>query len=486
MLTLAHGLGPHAQAGLPQALPREVFRMTTVFTHTTVVTVDAGQTVLYDVALVVDGNTIAAIGPTEALLQAYPQEEVYAGHGKALFPGLINCHAHVTATLNRGITEDFGFPPDLHVPASALSLLSAEELTVMALLGALESLKSGTTTVVENAQGIEVYAAALAQTGLRWVFAESGRDAEVPPGWRPGEDVQTFSPALREAALQRLHDLFTTWHRAQHGLITVFPAAALAEASSPDLLRAVRAFAEQHNLGYTIHLAQSRLEIASMMRLRGMRPTFFLAAHDFLSPRLFAAHCRYVDASEIALLGQSRTIVTHQAGMAANRAVIPPIPALRAAGCPIAMGTDNNSQDMLEVMRMGLVTERILRDDATQPQPEDVLRETTRGGAYAVRQQGDIGSLEVGKKADLMVVDTQRSHLVPTMRLVSAWIHNGQAGDIEAVMVDGRFLMRDGRVLTMDEETIIREADKIGRRAWNQLLERYPTAPFPTRVAPRL
>jgi cytosine/adenosine deaminase-related metal-dependent hydrolase len=269
-------------------------------------------------------------------------------------------------------------------------------------------------------------------------------------------------------------------------LITVFPAAALAEASSPDLLRAVRAFAEQHNLGYTIHLAQSRLEIASMMRLRGMRPTFFLAAHDFLSPRLFAAHCRYVDASEIALLGQSRTIVTHQAGMAANRAVIPPIPALRAAGCPIAMGTDNNSQDMLEVMRMGLVTERILRDDATQPQPEDVLRETTRGGAYALRQQGDIGSLEVGKKADLMVVDTQRSHLVPTMRLVSAWIHNGQAGDIEAVMVDGRFLMRDGRVLTIDEETVIREADKIGRRAWNQLLERYPMAPFPTRVAPRL
>ena len=85
MLTLPHGLGPHAQAVLPQTHPREVFRMTTVFTHTTVVTVDAGQTVLYDVALVVDGNTIAAIGPTEALLQAYPQAEVYDGHGKALF-----------------------------------------------------------------------------------------------------------------------------------------------------------------------------------------------------------------------------------------------------------------------------------------------------------------------------------------------------------------------------------------------------------------
>jgi cytosine/adenosine deaminase-related metal-dependent hydrolase len=365
-------------------------------------------------------------------------------------------------------------------------MLSEEEITVMALLGALESIKSGTTTLVENAPGIGVYAAELAKTGLRWVFAESARDAVVPAGWRPGEDVHAFSPALCEAALQRINDLFATWHQAHNGLITVFPAAALAEASSPELLQAVRAFAEQHDLGYTIHLAQSRLEIESMMRLRGVRPSFFLYAHDFLGPRLFAAHCRYVDAAEVALLGNTRTIITHQAGMAANRAVIPPIPALRAAGCPIAMGTDNNSQDMLEVMRIGLVTERILRDDATQPQPEDILRETTRGGAQALRQQATIGALEVGKKADLIVVDTQRAHLVPTLRIVSAWLHNGQPGDIEAMMVDGKFLMRDRQVLTLDEASLIQEAEKIGRRAWNQLLKRYPSAPFPTRVAPAL
>jgi cytosine/adenosine deaminase-related metal-dependent hydrolase len=460
--------------------------MSTVFTHTTVVTVDPGQTVLHDVALAVDGDKITALGPTETVLQSNPQADVYDGRGKALFPGLINCHAHLTATLNRGITEDFGFPPNLHLPAQAHSMLSEEEITVMALLGALESIKSGTTTLVENAPGIGMYAAELAKTGLRWVFAESARDAVVPAGWRPGEDVHEFSQELREAALQRLHDLFATWHKTHNGLITVFPAAALAEASSPALLQAVRAFAEQHDLGYTIHLAQSRLEIESMMRLRGVRPSFFLYAHDFLGPRLFAAHCRYVDTAEIALLGNTHTIITHQAGMAANRAVIPPIPALRAAGCPIAMGTDNNSQDMLEVMRMGLVTERILRDDATQPQPEDILRETTRGGAQALRQQAAIGALEVGKKADLIVVDTQRSHLVPTLRIVSAWLHNGQPGDIEAMMVDGKFLMRDRKVLTLDEASLIQEAEKIGRRAWNQLLKRYPSAPFPTRVAPAL
>jgi len=260
--------------------------MTTVFTQTTIVTADAGRTVLHERALAVDGDVIAAIGPTEDLLRAYPQAEVYNGRGKALLPGLINCHAHLTATLNRGITEDFGFPPTLHLPVAAHSLLSAEELTVMALLGALESLKSGTTTLVENAQGITTYADALAQTGLRWVFAESGRDAVVPPGWRPGEDVHTFAADLREAALQRLHDLFSAWHGAHQGLITVFPAAALTEASSPALLRAIRAFAEQHDLGYTIHLAQSRLEIESMMRLRGVRPTLRRIAATSMLQRL--------------------------------------------------------------------------------------------------------------------------------------------------------------------------------------------------------
>jgi 5-methylthioadenosine/S-adenosylhomocysteine deaminase len=460
--------------------------MNAIFTHTTVVTVDPGQTVLHDVALAVDGDRIAAIGPTDVVQQAYPQADIYDGRGKALLPGLINCHAHLTATLNRGITEDFGFPPDLHLPVAAQSELSAEDITVMALLGALESIKSGSTTVVENAEGIVAYAEELAKTGLRWVWAESGRDAVTPPGWRPGEDVYEFSPALREAMLQRIHDLFAAWHGAQAGRITVFPATALAEASSPELLRAVRAFAEQHDLGYTIHLAQSRLEIESMVRIRGVRPTFFLHAHEFLGPRLFAAHCRYVDVSEIALLGRTRSIITHQAGMAANRAVIPPIPALRAAGCPIAMGTDNNTQDMLEAMRMGLVMERIIRDDNVRPQPEDILRETTRGGAYALRKQDTIGSLEVGKKADLIVVDTQRAHLVPTMRIVSAWMHNGQAGDIESSMVDGKFIMRDRQVLTIDEAAIIQAADEIGRRAWNRLLARYPTAPFPTRVAPPL
>ena len=174
--------------------------------------------------------------------------------------------------------------------------------------------------------------------------------------------------------------------------------------------------------------------------------------------------------------------------MAANRGVIPPIPALRAAGCPIANGTDNNTNDMFEVMRVALLTERIRRDDARpglRPQPEDMLDDATLGGARAVAQasqRSDRWKWE--RRRDLIVLDTQRIHLVPAMRIVSAWIHNGQPSDIESVMVDGKFVMRDRKILTMDEQRIIAEADRVGRRVWAKVLESGPI-PLPGRPVPR-
>ena len=452
---------------------------TVVFAHTTVVNADAVQN---DVALAVQGDNIVAIGATDEILKTYPQAEVHDGRGKALFPGLINCHAHMAAVLARGFNEDFGFPNSARLAISPESLLQGEEATLMKTVAALEAIRTGTTTIVENTGGISRSAGALAQTGLRCVFAESVRDSEnvagpMSPEGLARSEAPRFSPKLRDEGLQRIHDLFTTWHGAKQGRISVFPAAGLAETSSSELLQAVRAFAEKHDLGYTIHLNQSRPEFEFMLRFHGLRPAAYLDKHDFLGPRLFAAHARYVDDSEIALLGRSRTIISHQASMAANRGVSPPIPALRAAGCPIALGTDNNTNDLFEVMRVALLTERIRRDDerpGLQPQPEDILADATQGGALAVRQDKRLGVLEVGRKADLLVVDTLRAHLVPAGRIVSAWIHNGQPADIESVMIDGQFVMRNRKVLTVDEDSIIKEADVVGRRIWTKVLEAGP------------
>jgi 5-methylthioadenosine/S-adenosylhomocysteine deaminase len=449
-----------------------------VFTHTTVVTVDNVQD---DVALAVDGDKIAAIGATDDILKKYPNADLYDGRGKALFPGLVNCHAHLAATLERGFNEDFGFPNSARLAIRPASLLQGEEATLMVTVGALEALRTGTTTLVENTGGIARSASALAKTGLRMVYAESVRDSENVPGPLSPEglvksETPRFSAKLRDEGMQRITDLFSSWHGKNQGRIRVFPAAALAETSSPELLQAVRAFAEKNDLGYTIHLSQSVAEVEFMKKHHGMSPPAFLAKHGFLGPRLFAAHCRYVDDADIALLGKSGTIVTHQAAMAANRGVIPPIAKLRAAGCPIANGTDNNTNDLFEVMRVALLTERISRNDpfpGVRPQPEDMLEDATLGGARATRNPTG-GSLEIGKKADLFVINTQRAHLVPAGRIVSAVVHSGHASDIESVMVDGQFLMRSNKVLTMDEAAIIAEADKVGRRIWGEVKKAGP------------
>jgi 5-methylthioadenosine/S-adenosylhomocysteine deaminase len=212
---------------------------TVVFSHTTVVTVDAVQN---DVALAVDGDKIVAIGRTDTILSTYPNAEVYDGRGKALFPGLVNCHAHLAATLARGFNEDFGFPNSARLAIQPNSLLQGEEATLMVTVGALEAIRTGTTTIVENSGGISRHAAALAQTGLRCVFAESVRDSENVAGPMSPEGLANsvaprFSPRLRDEGLQRITDVFSKWHGANRGRINVFPAAALAETSSQTCCR---------------------------------------------------------------------------------------------------------------------------------------------------------------------------------------------------------------------------------------------------------
>jgi len=445
-----------------------------VFRSTTVVNADAVQE---DVSLAVVAGKIAAIGPTDQVLPNYANADVIDGRGKAIFPGLVNCHAHLTATLERGFNEDFGFPNSAQLKVRPASLLRGDEQALMVTVGALEAIRTGTTTFVENAGGIDRYAGALAKSGLRWVFAESIRDSENVPGPLSPDglaksETPRFSQKLREEGMQKISDLFAAWHGKNNGRISVFPAAALTETSSPELLRAVREFADKHGLGYTIHLNQSIAEYQFMEKWHGLRPAAYLDKHGFLGPRLFAAHARYVDDGEIALLGKTRTIISHQANMAANRGVIPPIPKLREAGCPIALGTDNNTNDVFEVMRIALLTERIRRTDAfpgVRPQPEDILADATEGGSRAVNMQKTIGSLEVGKQADLFVLNTLKPYLVPHGRLVSAVIHGGHPGDIESVMVDGEFIMRDNKVLTLDEQAVLREADAVGKRIWKEV-----------------
>jgi 5-methylthioadenosine/S-adenosylhomocysteine deaminase len=466
-----------------QAQPGAASARATVFVHTTVF-VTADQ-VHDDVGLAIAGGKIAAMGPSDDILRQYPGADVYDGRGKAILPGLINCHAHLTATIERGFNEDFGFPNTAHLALSPSRLLSDEERTLMAQIGILEAIKCGTTSFVEYASGISGYAGMLADSGVRLIFAEAIADTDNVSGPMSPELLSksvppVYSATKRDEGMKRISDLYSTWHGKRGGRISVFPTASLAETSSPELLKAVRSFADAHDLGYSIHLQQSIAENDYMKRYHGVTPIGFLDQAGFLGPRLFAAHCRYMEPGDFSLLGKAQVMVSHQAPMAADRGAPTPVPQLRRAGATIVYGSDNNTNDIFEVVRVAMLSERLRRADdpvpGLTPQPEDVFEDCTVGGARATHQEKALGSLETGKTADLIVLDTQRAHLVPCGRILSAWIHNGQPSDIESVMVDGSFVMRDHKVLTMDEAAVIAEADKVGKRIWGQVQAAGPIA----------
>ena len=456
--------------------------MTTIIKNATIVTGDDGKTILYDSAIAIDGDRIVAIGPTFEVLAAHPAAEVVEGGGKAVFPGLVNCHTHLLATNDRGILEDWGFPTTLRFPASARSLLTKEERQLMATLGALEAIRSGTTCLMEVQARVADYAGHLEKTGLRVVLADSVNDVDAASG---GAGPSGSSSAQMDQGLQRCADLIDSWHGKGGGRISCFVAPHAPETCSPGLLRRSREMAESYGVGYTIHLSQSPDEIEAVMRVRGVSPTHYLYVNEFLGPRLVLAHCRYVNPSEVALLGQARAGVSNNAAIAARRGAAAPVKELLAAGCGLGMGTDNMAEDMVEVMRAGLFLERVRRNDQMDPQPEDVLEWATRGGAQILGLGNETGTLEVGKKADLFMIDMMRPHLVPTLRIVSGFVHNGQGSDVKAVMVDGHWLMRDGKVLTIDEDDIVRRAEQTGHAVWQRLLKQFPNVPFPISLPPQ-
>ena len=455
--------------------------MSILLTNATIVTGNPNREILYDSALTVDKGRIAALGPTPDLISQYPDAELVNCRGKTIFPGLINAHTHLMRTVGRGILEDTGYPNTLQYPEDIRDVLTHEETLAMVTLGALESIKSGVTSMLEIGRTVGAFAPALASTGLRLVLSEAIDDLD-PQSARLG--IYEYSEEKREARLEVSDDLIKRWHGASYGRITCFLAPGTPESCSPQLLRSVREMAESHDIGYTIHLCQSMVEMNAIQRIHGVRPTHYLFANEFLGPRLLTAHNRYVDHSEIAMLGWGRVNISNNPAIAARRATAAPVLELEAAGCNIAMGSDNMTHDMVEVLRSGVFYERVRRNSQMHPMPEDVLEWATMGSARALRLDEKVGSLEPGKHADLFIINSSRAHLVPNLRIVSAFVHNGQAGDIESVMVDGQWLMRDREVLTIDEDRVVEAAQEVGVRAWQRLLDRYPNVPFPFTLTP--
>ncbi|WP_089936230.1 amidohydrolase family protein [Candidatus Entotheonella palauensis] len=449
--------------------------MQTLIHNTTIVTADDAATVHQNAAILIDESRIATIGPSAELLTQYPEAERVNGRDKAVMPGFANTHTHLSLTLARGIYEDLSPPhkPPFEGGLAPLPLpvLIDGEHRAMCLLGAVEAIRSGTTLLLEDAVDIHRYAADLAASGLRLQFCERAWDRAQAGIGQPGPfEVE---PRLAQQGLERIEALHSQWHGHGQDRIRVGLAAWAPDMCSPGLLRALREQQERLGVLATIHLNQMWGEMAAVRGLRGVEPTTYLSQCEFLSDRLIAAHCRCMTSAEEQLLGQSGAAVAFNAAIAARRGLSPRIAELETHGCTIAMGSDNMAEDMVEVMRTGLFMERVRRQDGRHPTPDEALGWATRHGYRALGVE-NAGWLAPGNKADLILADVHRAHLVPFLRPVSCFVHQGQARDIESVMVDGQWLMRDGRVLTLGEETIVREAGRVARTAWRRLFETRP------------
>ncbi len=454
----------------------------TVIKNTTIVTGGPGRTVLHDSAIGIEDGRIAALGSSDEVIARLPNAEVIDGRRKAVFPGLVNAHTHLLKTINKGILEDTGFPTTLRFPEDTRGLMGKEEDNIFAVLGIIESIRSGATCVLEIERDIANYADSLAATGMRMVLAEYVEDVDMDLA---RQSRYEFIPAKADEGMRKSVDLIEAWHGKAEGRVTCMTSPSTPEYCSPELLQENRQVSDRYDIGMTVHLSESYDEVQAVMRTRGVRPTQYLYVNGALGPRVVAAHCRYLDQSEIALAGQTRTNVSFNPAIAARRGAAAPATELDAAGCNMGMGSDNMDENMLHVMRTGLFAERVRRHTPMSPQPEQMLEWATIGSARALGLGDEVGSLEVGKKADLFMIDTMRPHLVPNHRIVSAFIHNGQADDIEAVMVDGNWLMRDGKLLTIDEEDVVARAEEMGQAVWRRLLDRNPSVHFPFALPPR-
>lgn len=442
---------------------------------TTIVTADDAGSILYDAALAVRDDRIVAMGPTAELRARFPDADRIDGRGRAVLPGFVNTHTHLSRVLARGIYEDLS---PSHTPPFTgglaplpLPALSPDEERVMVLLGALEAIRSGTTFVLEESAGLDGYAGALLDTGLRLVLCERAWDRANASIGQPG--AFEVDPALAENGLARIADFHARWHGKGDGRLTAGLAAWAPDMCSPELLGRLRRRQAELDAIATVHLNQIWGEVAAVQGQRGLLPTEYLAQAGMLSNRLVAAHCRCMTADEERILGAARAAVAVNPAIAARRGLAARIAELERAGCLITLGTDNMAEDMVEVVRTALFMERVRRRDGRRPTPEEALVWATRNG-YRALGVPDGGWLAPGNRADLILIDLRKPHLTPALRVVSCFVHQGTAGDVDAVMVDGRWLMRDGRVLTLDERAIVGEADRIARAAWRRLFERRP------------
>lgn len=397
-----------------------------------------------------EGSTFDAFEPVEC-------------RDKLISPGLINAHTHAVLLALRGTVEDIegNLVYQYMVPASYL--LEPAERAAIARLACAEAIRSGTTTLVDPLRNVADYAPAMIETGLRLWLAESCADAVTT---EVGRGVYRFDRKFGETFLTRTRDLIERFHGTEDDRVRVMMAAHGPDNCSPWMLGEVTALARQHGLRRTIHLSQIIGEKVQVEKLHGCTSTEYLDRNNFLGDDLIAVHWSFCNESDVQTLAERGTWLAHSpASMSAKGPHPLPMRAILDAGVNIVLGSDNMTEDMFQSMKMALTLHRGAYERSVTPTPSQVFNYATVNAAKALDHPG-IGQIAVDMQADLAFFDLMTPAMAPRLSAVSNLVHYGHPGLVTDTMVDGRFLMRDRVLTSMNERSVIIEAQAAVEAMW--------------------
>jgi 5-methylthioadenosine/S-adenosylhomocysteine deaminase len=435
----------------------------TILTGATLLSGDPDRPVIADGALGIKGNRIAFVG-ARTDLPADANARVLDLPGRLITPGFVNVHTHAVLSLMRGIAIDMGFAPAYTRGVPHGHDIGPEDAAALARLGALEALTFGSTTMVDSYVHAETALPAMAELGLRVWSCTRFHDVDFT---RVHEGIWRHDPAIGEHCLAQTRKLMADYHGGYGGRIHVMVAPHAPDTCSEDLLRKVAALARESGMTVWTHLSQSRLENEVIANRNGCTPTELLERVGLLNDKLIAAHCIFLTDDDIARIAASGMTVAHVPKGNATGGGMAPTPKLKVAGARIALGTDNLTQDMTEVMRWAIAVARIQLGKVTPDwQPEDAFAMATTAGARALGCDHELGVLKAGYRADVVVFDVRRAHFTPLLDPLGTLVHDGCGRDVEHVFVDGRRVIADGEPTLVDAARIRAEAQRVSEAIW--------------------
>ncbi len=414
----------------------------------TIVTMDPERRIIADGAIAVSNGRIVAVGRRAEIESRYKGRERLSAAGRLILPGLINTHNHAAMSLFRGLADDLKLQEWLEkyiFPAEARNV-NADFVRWGTRLAALEMIRGGTTTYADMYYFEDVVAEATKEAGMRGVLGETILDFPAP-------DNKTVPVALAytEKFLER-------WKNDPLVVAAVAPHAPYT--CSEQTLRQTHELAVRHGAPLLIHLSETETENKTILEKHKMSPTAYLDSLGLLKPRTLAAHCVWVSGEDIERLRRNGTGVAHNPSsnmkLASGAA---PVVDMLAAGVAVGLGTDgvagsNNDLDMFEEMDLAAKLAKLINRDPRALPARQALEMATVLGARALGMEKEIGSLEEGKRADLITVRLDGAHAVPLYNIYSQIVYALKASDVEDVVIEGRIVMRGRRVLTLNEEQV--------------------------------